>query len=70
MSAQLKPTPAAETLAEAVRLFAERDRIKALSRANTEALRKLCREYDRTAGVWGTHPDHLERAARLQGFMV
>lgn len=70
MSAQLKLSPAADTLAEAARLFAERDRIKALHRTNTEALRRLCREYDRTAGVWGTHPDHMERAARMQGFMV
>jgi hypothetical protein len=57
------------TLTKAAALFAERNRLDKLLRDNTEALRLCCREYDQTAGLWGTSPCHLRRAAELQGYL-
>ena len=69
MTAQLKPTPAHSTLLKAAALFAERDRLDKLLRENTVALRLCCREHDQVAGLWGTSPCHLRRAAELQGYL-
>jgi hypothetical protein len=63
-------TAQAEVLTRAAALFAERDKLRDAQRDLDRRLRLLCREHDTAAGLWGTSPCHLERAARLQGFMA
>lgn len=58
-----------EILKEAAKALAMQDLLRKLTQQNEEHLRKLCREYDTAARVWGFRPYHLRRACETRGLL-
>ena len=65
-----KPKPDEMTvLREAAEALKAHDKAKADLRAAEDALKRLCRAYDRAAGVWRFQSHHLRNACQARGLL-
>lgn len=67
-------TPAAiltenDILRDAADELTRNERMRKALRDSDERLRRICRQYDRAAGVWGFQPHHLRRACEARGML-
>lgn len=60
----------ADILRSAADALQEYERLRAALRDADTALRILCRQYDKAAGIWGAQPHHLRRACEARGLMA
>lgn len=58
-----------EILMDAAAALQAQDLLKKMLRENEQHLRKLCREYDKAANVWGFQVHHLRRACEARGLI-
>jgi len=58
-----------DVLKQAAKALREHERLTQALRANENELRRLCREYDLVAGVWGFQQHHLRRACEARGLL-
>ena len=59
----------ADILTQAAALLVEHERLRLALRDADNALRALCRCYDKAAGLWGAQPHHLRRACEARGLL-
>lgn len=58
-----------DILQDAAAELARNERMRAALRASDDRLRRICRQYDQAAGVWGFQPHHLRRACEARGLL-
>lgn len=58
-----------DILQDAAAELARNERMRAALRDSDDRLRRICRQYDQAAGVWGFQPHHLRRACEAQGLL-
>lgn len=68
---QLPPAKPSETqiLREAAIALRRQDMARKALKDAEDDLRKLCRQYDLAAGVWGFQPHHLRNACQARGIL-
>ena len=58
-----------DILKQAAEALRTHDKLKQDLRATEDAIKRLCRQYDLAAGVWGFAPHHLRRACETRGLI-